>query len=416
MRPSSTVWKKISGNLHPPRRRYGLLLAFVGVALTTVAYFTIHPFNKAVPISTANLQQPGLIKNQTPPSASSAATSANVSEKQHSVARRETSGAKSGRNLTAVIPAYATGSERKLVNLSSIGNMPGLQESTDATNALRGATAQYDLPPTAPSSSLDLQNAVTTHNAPLVKTKKRKKALALQFYFTPTVSYRKLGENKSFLRSQSTSNPNYAPAFVYDVNNVVTHRPDLGLELGMALKYPLTNKLSLRGGMQFNVNRYNIKAYNATLSMATIMLNGSRADSLRMLSAYSNTKGYKQDWLENYYFQISAPVGVEYRLFNGKKVQWGVATTFQPTYVAGDRAYAISTDYKNYIEVPQLVRRWNVNTTFETFVGYSTGKLSWQVGPQVRYQLLSSFVDAYPVKENLFDFGLKIGITINKNQ
>ena len=58
--------------------------------------------------------------------------------------------------------------------------------------------------------------------------------------------------------------------------------------------------------------------------------------------------------------------------------------------------------------------RWNVNTAVETFVNYSTGRISWQVGPQVRYQLLSSFIDKYPVKENLFDFGLKIGLSIEK--
>jgi hypothetical protein len=79
----------------------------------------------------------------------------------------------------------------------------------------------------------------------------------------------------------------------------------------------------------------------------------------------------------------------------------------------GDRAYLLSTDYKNYSEVPWLIRRWNVNTNLETFVKYSTGQLNWQVGPQVRYQLLSSFIKEYPVKENLFDFGLKVGIQLN---
>jgi hypothetical protein len=91
-----------------------------------------------------------------------------------------------------------------------------------------------------------------------------------------------------------------------------------------------------------------------------------------------------------------------------------MAATIQPTYVLGDRAYLISTDYKNYSQVPWLMRRWNVNTSLETFVSYSTGTLRWQVGPQVRYQLLSSFVEKYPVKENLFDYGLKIAVSIDK--
>jgi hypothetical protein len=86
----------------------------------------------------------------------------------------------------------------------------------------------------------------------------------------------------------------------------------------------------------------------------------------------------------------------------------------QPTYLLGDKAYLISSDYRNYIEEPNLVRRWNVNTSLETFVAYSTGRLNWQVGPQVRYQILSSYLKKYPVKEHLFDFGFKIGISANK--
>jgi hypothetical protein len=74
----------------------------------------------------------------------------------------------------------------------------------------------------------------------------------------------------------------------------------------------------------------------------------------------------------------------------------------------------ITNDYKSYTQVPWLLRQWNVNTSFETFVSYQSGNTRWQVGPQVRYQLLSSFISNYPVKENLFDFGLKIGVTVVK--
>ena len=95
-------------------------------------------------------------------------------------------------------------------------------------------------------------------------------------------------------------------------------------------------------------------------------------------------------------------------------MRFGLATTVQPTYILGDRAYLITTDYKNYIEVPWLIRRWNVNTAFETFVTLQGAKTKWQIGPQVRYQLLSSFISKYPVKENLFDFGLKVGVTLSK--
>ncbi len=245
---------------------------------------------------------------------------------------------------------------------------------------------------------------------------RKSKRLSLQFNFTPTISYRKLSENKSFLRSvalQSNVPSTYAP--LYDINSVVTHKPDMGLEFGLTTKYSLANNFKVKAGIQFNINRYDIKAFNYPQEVTRISLRGNAGvDSFYTVSTHRNFGGYKSDWLQNFYFEMSMPVGVEVNLIGDEKVQFGVAGTIQPTYVLGDRAYLLSTDYKNYAEVPWLIRRWNVNTALETFVSYSTGKMKWQVGPQVRYQLLSSFVDKYPVKENLFDFGLKVGISLNK--
>jgi hypothetical protein len=248
--------------------------------------------------------------------------------------------------------------------------------------------------------------------------KKRTRRLGFQFNFTPTISYRKLSANKSFLQSAALqSNTPYTYAALYDVNSAVTHKPDMGLELGFTTKYSLARNFRVKGGIQFNINRYDIKAFNYPFEQTTIALKGggrSGVDSFRTFSSHRNFNGYSSNWLQNFYVQISMPVGVEVDLIGDDKVQFGVAGTIQPTYVLGDRAYLLSTDYKNYVEVPWLIRRWNANTAFETFVSYSTGRVKWQVGPQVRYQLLSSFVDKYPVKENLFDFGLKVGVSLNK--
>jgi len=246
--------------------------------------------------------------------------------------------------------------------------------------------------------------------------------LQTEFHFTPTISYRKLTENKSYLRTTSLLNspPNFA-ALYGSVNSMVTHKPDLGFEVGVTEKYSLTKKLIVRAGLQFNVNRYDIKAFSAPYTFTPIALrssSSSRVDSIWTLTNYSNvsnnTGNAKTNWLQNFSFQVSAPVGVELALAGNEKTQFGIATTVQPTYVLGDRAYLITTNYKSYTQVPWLLRRWNVNTAFETFVSYQSGRTKWQVGPQVRYQLLSSFISNYPVKENLFDFGLKIGVSIIK--
>jgi hypothetical protein len=237
------------------------------------------------------------------------------------------------------------------------------------------------------------------------------KKLSFQLYATPTISYRKLSDNKAFLASRSNTSYSY----LYDVNNVVTHKPDLGLEFGFTSKYALSKSFRLKAGLQFNINRYDIKAFNSAFELAKIDLRGSGGvDSLNVPSSHRNFNGYKSDWLQNFYFEIAMPVGAEVNLAGDDKVQFGVGGTLQPTYVLGDRAYLLSTDYKNYAQVPWLIRRWNVSTGLEAFVSYNTGKMKWQVGPEMRYQLLSSFISKYPVKENLFDFGLKIGVSLTK--
>ena len=238
---------------------------------------------------------------------------------------------------------------------------------------------------------------------------RRNKKLSFQYYFTPTISYRKLSENKSYIRQNSG-------ALIYgDINNVVTHKPDLGLEVGVSARYALNKILKVRAGVQFNTSRYDIKAFSYATERTTIALNtGYSVDSIRPYSNYRNFNGYQSDWLHNFYFQISMPVGIEVKLAGDDKVQFGIASTLQPTYILGDRVYLLSSNYKNYAEVPSLIRRWNMNTSLEAFVSYSTGKMNWQIGPQVRYQLYSSYVKEYPVKENLFDFGLKIGVSPNR--
>ena len=246
----------------------------------------------------------------------------------------------------------------------------------------------------------------------------KKKKLSLQIYFLPTISYRKLIENKPFIKNTqqvtSSSLLNYVVA-TDDVNKVVTHKPDIGLELGFNAGYPIGRNVKLTTGLQLNVSKYDIKAYPYQQEDARLALtNDNGSASVSTIPAnYRNFETFtKPDWLSNFYISASLPVGLEVNITNPRKTYLGIGGTVQPTYLLGDRAYLISTDFKNYAEVPSLTRGWNVSTSFEVFAGYTTGKIKWKVGPQVRYQLLSSFEKKYPVKEHLIDFGLKVGVML----
>jgi hypothetical protein len=252
------------------------------------------------------------------------------------------------------------------------------------------------------------------------KYKGFKRRLQWDIYFIPTVSYRSLTENTEFISAArynsimnggGTTNPVY---YSTDVNSVVNHKPDVGFKVGGRVSYPLSKWFSLTGGLQLSVSKYDIQAYNYSPEQATIALTTERSGTrtISAMSSYRTGVGYKENWLRNFYFSASLPLGMELKLSDGNRNYFGVGTTIQPTYVLDNRAYLISTDYKNYAEVPSLTRRWNLNTSLEFFSAHTTGKLKWRVGPQVHYQLMSSFIKNYPIKEHLFDFGLKLGITL----
>lgn len=281
--------------------------------------------------------------------------------------------------------------------------------------SLPGPDADNPLPETP--ATVAINNVNIPNKTPEVQLIKPESKLTWQVYVSPTISYRKLSENKKYPRQISTIGVPSNYTALYNVNSAVTHKPDIGLEFGLAGKLQLARNFKLRSGLQFNISRYDIKAFSYVPEVATIALNNRyRMESVNTISNYRNFNGGKSNWLQNFYFQASVPVGLEAKVHGNDRMSVGVSGTVQPTYVIGDRAYLITSDYKNYAEVPWLIRRWNVNTSFETFVSYSAGKTKWQIGPQVRYQLLSSFVNKYPVKENLFDFGLKVGVTLNQRR
>lgn len=243
------------------------------------------------------------------------------------------------------------------------------------------------------------------------KGKRTRKSWQVQFSVSPTVSYRKLIEDTEALqvaRSAMSATPAMA---VPEFESVVKHKPDLGMQVGLSVNRQLTDRIAFVGGLQFNVNKYDIRAYSGTREVATVGLsNGGNTGSVSSYTYYRSSGGTWANWLANFYFTASAPVGFQVKLAKNKKWNWGVGSTLQPTYILSKQVYLLSADYKNYLEMPSLVRRWNLNGQVETFIGFEGKKMRYTLGPQARYQILSSFDKAYPVQEHLFDIGIKFGI------
>jgi hypothetical protein len=244
--------------------------------------------------------------------------------------------------------------------------------------------------------------------------RKKQPRWSLQIYATPSISYRYLLEDKKYLDDHSSTNGPLAPYLTHSVNQFVRHKPKMGAEVGAALLYQLTDNFRVKSGLQLNYRQYGIEAY-ATSQMQPAILtldrgNGNGVDSIIRYTNISAQNGYRQIELSSSSLQLALPIGFDLRLAQVNKVGFYVAAAGQLTWQLANNSYLISSDFKNYLKQPDLNRRFNINTAVEAFVTFDAGGVTWQAGPQIRYQILPGSADAYPVREHLVDYGMKVGI------
>ena len=396
--PADSVWESIHARLHPKKRWPLTILLLLAFTTGSITWFgpgersieSIRRTDKveaAVAMAKANYVSNALANNKVSGS----------SNQEIRVASTESS----------PIPASQIEPAIALIEApaKTYNEAPAIAE-TAASVSTTAITSNE------PSYPLSIESVTNSY-----QRQKHSPRFHWQLHFTPTVSYRSLKEDQKFI-AQARMNLSASPlAVTTELSNVINHRPDLGMQLGLLGTYPLGKRLDLIAGLQFNVSKYDIKAFNYPTEVATIALvnawGGSTAVST-VTSFRSNGFTNKASWLRNYYYSISAPVGLEWRILGKKQNHWGFSTTVQPTYMVGNRSYIISMDYQNYAEVPYLINKWNLNVGLETYAKFSVGNTDFRVGPQVRYQLFSSFKKGYPVSEHLYDFGVKLGIMLGK--
>lgn len=462
MYPSDKVWKNIHRSLHPNRKWYWLsLILFLGA----VGYYTFIEF--ITPSSSKSISgnnAASTISKQTETAEAANITKAVIVPFGNP---KQTTGTTGNKQRTFVLnPANDESNTAVVINLDQPTTTPlaaNIGPEENHTLAFNNETPVYDLndwqakklfqpgqsrteqyegsqEPTLPpavahvqaqasllpgstaidESKLDantqnaeedskrlnwLQNsAVYELNVP------KQRRLSWQLSFTPTMNYR------TFRGSNYPSDVKTLPLAPYipgDPEKLVNHKPALSFELGSNILYAVNKSVTLKTGLLFNYARYDIQAYSSSTSEpATIALNSNYGIVTGQLTSYTRYRNFGGDAVENLhnqYFQLSVPLGLEVNLLGNEKLQVGVAGTVQPTYLLNRNTYLLTADYK-YATEPSLVRKWNINTSLEAFISYKTGDLKWQVGPQVRYQLLSSYIKEYPIRENLYQYGIKIGV------
>jgi hypothetical protein len=237
--------------------------------------------------------------------------------------------------------------------------------------------------------------------------------LRWQIYIAPTYNTHYLNGLNYQTIAQSIQNAPIMVVHVANVNGFVDNTPMMGYDVGGNLLYRISKNISLKAGLDFSFNRYYIKAYNSNPSQASATLNsylGYVADSLNNSNSGITTDKNPQHF-QNQYYQLSLPVGVEMNVAGNGKLQLHVGATLQPSYLLNTDAYVLSNDYSSYTKDPSAFRRWNLIAGTELYLSYAVGKIRWEIGPQVRYQIFSTYKNSYPLQENMLNYGIRIGIS-----
>ncbi|MEO8769278.1 MAG: outer membrane beta-barrel protein [Ferruginibacter sp.] len=251
------------------------------------------------------------------------------------------------------------------------------------------------------------------HNQPIPSLKSR---LQYQLYLTPSVGFRTLTQTAKY---NAPARPSLVTT-VPDGQNALQQNPGFNLEAGYSVIYAQSKSMHIKGGVQFNFTDYKIHAHQLGHSTYTnLVLKDSYSSTGAILSQRStslaNLAGNGNDKkLNSSTFQVSLPLGADIKFAGKHNLQWFVGATVQPTYVLFGNAYLISADSRNYVYDSKFLRKWNLNAGIEAFVSYRTKKgITFNAGPQFRYQFFSTYDKKYSFDEKLYNVGIKLGVTKN---
>jgi len=404
MYPSEKAWKGIYNSLHTKRRRF-----IVGMSVLIIGFLIIGGNELLTPAKYTTSYKKPVVENVQKNNPADAIQALEPFKKDfaQSLSASDESNKQNINQLITVdmvpdqqenktpspsadyisLPTTASGSSENLkhvINNNSLEKLP-LEINSNLSKPLNAATAisVKDLRKENSASYNEtdkkeiswLQEYAIQHLTPIKQHK-----FNLQLYVSPTVNYRKL-TGVDYTRVKSTvQNVPIALTHVGNVNDFVDHTPAVGYEVGGSMLYRLTRNLTIKAGLQFNYSRYIIKAFSSNPELATITLNsyyGYLADSITGYTNVRNFSGKSRENLQNKYYQLSVPIGLEMRVIGNGKLQFNVAGTIQPTYLLNRNSYLLTTDYLNYTKEPSLFRKWNINGGLEAFLSYQMGGLRW---------------------------------------
>jgi Outer membrane protein beta-barrel domain len=428
MYPSDRVWNEVYSSLHTRRRRFVAgMTVLIGGILILAGSQLIFPSKNTVTKTTT------VISNNTAKSATAndlhtdAANAFAIDPTDNSVDQRSSDIALNA--TTPFLLRSGLSSDQESPTDVMLESQPEKSQTSSHSSSVQPADQKVSPKSasilTVPELSGKLEYApenptVNRMSSQLIPEKSSTQLTHIQndklrweLYITPTLNTHYLyGINYQTIAQSVQSSPIMVVHFA-NVNGFVDNTPMMGYNVGGNILYKISKNISLKAGLEFSFNRYYIKTYNSNPYQASATLNsylGYVVDSIGNSSAGITTDKNPQHF-QNRYYQLSIPLGVEMKVAGKGKLQVHLGATLQPSYLLNTDAYVLSDDYSTYTKDAQAFRRWNLIAGAEAYISYAIGKIRWEIGPQVRYQIFSTYKNSYPLQENMLNYGIRFGIS-----
>jgi len=254
------------------------------------------------------------------------------------------------------------------------------------------------------------QKATTTTNAKKIKRKKNKN-VEWTFYAAPTIGSVSFSKKRDI--PASSSNVSSVIILPNDPSFGLRRTVKIGFETGAQMSYKIFKKFSFITGANFSYSGYNnvSNLIHPTFASLNFVDRNSIIYSKSYVTNYGNGQSPNRIPLTNYSFEVSVPLGLQYNIWSNEKLRIDAVSTVDPSIVLKKNAFIISSDGRYYINDPSLVRNINLAGHLGSYVTFSTRQIKWHIGPDIRYQLLSTYKSYYPAKEHFIDYGIRIGIS-----
>lgn len=429
MYPSDKVWNEVYSSIHTRRRKFVTGMSFlIGSILLLAGAQLIFPSKNTVQkVISAKINTP--VKSATAADLPRFAANGLAPSADNSTDVRKPDG-----NLNAP-PSFVLrselSSEMRTGTETKLESLPEKIQTTGSVKPIQSADPNVSAKSTAPPATRDLNdnsqsgqisyeiNKVTADMLPEKSVAQlshiRNDRFSWELFITPTLNKHYLYGLNAQTMTQSIQTAPIRVGYFTNVNGLVDNTPVVGYDVGGNILYRVSKFISLKAGLEFSFSRYYIKAYNSDQPQASPVLSsylGYVSDSLVSVNTGNGTTINKNPQrFQNRYYQISLPVGVEMKVAGKGRLQLHLGGTLQPSYLLNTDAYVLSDDYITYVKNSQAFRRWNLIAGAEAHISYDFGKMRLELGPQVRYQIFSTYKNSYPLQENMLNYGIRIGIS-----